>query len=66
MDGQYFRNTILTEHVISLLIGEENVIDLDEMIFSHGKAPCMPANETQNSLLENEISFWENRTWPEN
>ncbi|CAF5116891.1 unnamed protein product, partial [Rotaria sp. Silwood1] len=37
--GQYFRDIILTENVFSFLKNEENVIDPDEVIFVHDKAP---------------------------
>ncbi len=33
-DGTYFRETILKEHVIPFLINPENVISVDDAIFS--------------------------------
>ncbi|CAF3578300.1 unnamed protein product [Rotaria sp. Silwood1] len=39
--GQYFRDIILTQNVFPFLKNEENVIDPDEVIFVHDKAPCM-------------------------
>jgi hypothetical protein len=64
--GQYFRDTVLTQHVIPFLKDEENVIDVDAVIFVHDKAPCMRANMTQHLLQDNNISFWGNDTWPGN
>ncbi|CAF5173205.1 unnamed protein product, partial [Rotaria magnacalcarata] len=43
-----------------------NVIDLDEVIFVHDKAPCMRANKTQHLLQENDVKFWGNDIWPGN
>ncbi len=37
--GQYFRDIILMQHVFPFLTDEENVIDLDNVIFVHDKAP---------------------------
>ncbi|CAF4581801.1 unnamed protein product [Rotaria sp. Silwood2] len=39
--GQYFRDTILMQHVFPFLKDEENVIDPYNVIFVHDKAPCM-------------------------
>ncbi|CAF1396177.1 unnamed protein product [Rotaria sordida] len=64
--GQYFRDIILTEHVFPFLKNEENVIDPDEVIFIHDKAPCMRAYPTQHLLQDNDIKFWGNDIWPEN
>ena len=58
--GQYFRDVILTEHVVPFLKNEENVIDPDEVIFVHDKAPCMRAYSTQHFLQNNNIKFWGN------
>jgi hypothetical protein len=43
---QYFRETILVQHVFPFLKNEENAIDVDEVIFVHDKASCMKANMT--------------------
>ncbi|CAM4851095.1 unnamed protein product, partial [Rotaria magnacalcarata] len=43
-----------------------NVIDLDEVIFVHDKAPCMRANKTQHLLQEKDVKFWGNDIWPGN
>ncbi|CAF0795877.1 unnamed protein product [Rotaria sordida] len=64
--GQYFRDIILTEHVLPFLKNEENVIDPDEVIFIHDKAPCMRAYPTQHLLQDNDIKFWGNHIWPGN
>ncbi|CAF1268087.1 unnamed protein product [Rotaria sp. Silwood1] len=64
--GQYFGDTILMQHVIPFLKNEENVIDPDEVIFVHDKAPCMRANMTQHLLQDNNIKFWRNDTWSGN
>ena len=55
--GQYFRDIILMQHVFPFLTNEENVIDLDNAIFVHDKAPCM---------RDNNIEFWGNDIWPGN
>ncbi|CAF4227445.1 unnamed protein product, partial [Rotaria magnacalcarata] len=36
----------------------DNVIDPDEVIFVHDKAPCMRANKTQRLLQDNDVKFW--------
>ncbi|CAF5046950.1 unnamed protein product, partial [Rotaria sp. Silwood1] len=64
--GQYFRDIILTENVFSFLKNEENVIDPDEVIFVHDKAPCMRATQTQHLLQDNDVKFWSNDIWPGN
>jgi len=64
--GQYFRDVILTQHVFPFLKNEENVIDPDQVVFVHDKAPCMRANMTQHLLKENDIIFWGNDIWPGN
>jgi hypothetical protein len=50
--GQYFRDIILTENVFPFLKNEENVIDPDEVIFVHDKAPCMRAYQTEHLLQD--------------
>jgi hypothetical protein len=64
--GQYFRDVILMQHAFPFLKNEENVIDLDQVIFVHDKEPCMRANMTQHLLKENDITFWGNDIWPGN
>ena len=64
--GQYFRDIILTENVIPFLKNNENVIDPDEVILIHDKAPCMRANQTQHLLQDNGVKFWGNDIWPGN
>ncbi|CAF2418175.1 unnamed protein product [Rotaria sp. Silwood2] len=64
--GQYFRDIILTEHVFPFLKNEENVIDPDEVIFIHDKAPCMRAYQIQHFLQDNDVKFWGNDIWPGN
>ncbi len=63
---QYFRDTVLVQHVFPFLKNEENVIDVDEVIFVHDKAPCMKANMTQQLIQDNNINFWGNNIWPGN
>jgi len=58
--GQYFRDTILVQHVFPFLKNEENVIDVDDVTFVHDKAPCMKANMTQHLIQDNDINFWGN------
>jgi hypothetical protein len=48
------------------LKNEENVIDVDEVIFVHDKAPCMKANMTQQLIQHNTSNFWSNNIWPRN
>ena len=64
--GQSFRDVILTQHVFPFLKNEENVIDPDQVVFVHDKAPCMRANMTQQLLKENDTIFWGNDIWPGN
>jgi len=64
--GQYFRDIILTENVFPFLKNKKNVIDPDEVIFVHDKAPCMRANQTQHLFQDNDIKFWGNDIWPGN
>jgi hypothetical protein len=54
-NGQYFRDVILTENVIPFLKNGENVIDPDEVVFVHDKAPCMRANQNQHLLRDNDV-----------
>ncbi len=60
--GQYFRDIILIQHVFPFLKDEENVIDVNIVIFVHDKTPCMRANMTQHLLQDNNINFWGNDT----
>ena len=53
-DGAYFREIILRQHVIPFLRDPSNVLDMNEVIFLHDKAPCMNVN------------FWGNSIWPGN
>ncbi|CAF1470273.1 unnamed protein product [Adineta ricciae] len=64
--GEYFRGIILMQHVFSFLTDEENVIDLDNVIFVPDKARCMRANMTQHLIRDNNIEFWGNDIWPGN
>ncbi len=58
--GQYFRDIILTQNVFPFLKNEDNVIDPDEVIFVHDKAPRMRANKTQDLFQDNDVKFWGN------
>ena len=64
--GEYFRDVILTQNVFPFLRNEENVIDPNEVIFVHDKAPCMKANKTQHLFQDNDVKFWGNDIWPAN
>ncbi|CAF0805619.1 unnamed protein product [Rotaria sordida] len=63
-DGAYFREIILQQHVISFLCDPSNVLDTNEVIFLHDKAPCMKANVTQHLLEDENAKFWGNSIWP--
>ena len=65
-DGAYFREIILQQHVISFLRDPSNVLDTNEVIFLHDKAPCMQANVTQHLLEDENAKFWGNSIWPGN
>lgn len=65
-DGTYFRETILHQHVIPFLCNPDNVLDTNEVIFLHDKAPCMKANATQHLLEDAGVNFWGNSIWPGN
>ena len=52
--------------MIPFLKNEEKVIDSDEVIFVHDKAPFMRANKTQHLLRDNDVKFWGNDIWPGN
>ena len=43
-----------------------NVLDTDEVLFLHDKAPCMKANATQHLLEDEDVNFWGNSIWPGN
>ncbi|CAF4971574.1 unnamed protein product [Rotaria sp. Silwood1] len=65
-DGAYFREIILQKHVIPFLRNPTNVLDTNEVIFLHDKAPCMKANATQHLLEDEGVNFWGNSIWPGN
>ncbi|CAF1499472.1 unnamed protein product, partial [Rotaria sp. Silwood1] len=65
-DGAYFRDTILRQQVIPFLRDSSNVLDTNEVIFLHDKAPCMKANATQHLLEDENVNFWGNSIWPGN
>jgi hypothetical protein len=65
-NGQYFRDRILTKNVFPFLKNKENLLDPDEVIFIHDKAPCMRANQTQHLFQDNDVKFWGNDMWPGN
>ena len=62
----YFRDTTLRQHVIPFLRDPSNVLDTDEAIFLHDKAPCMKANATQHLVVDEDVNFWGNSIWPGN
>ena len=53
--GDYFRSIVLAQNVFPFLKNEENVIDLDEVIFVHAKASCMRVNKIQHLLEDNDV-----------
>ncbi|CAF1317657.1 unnamed protein product [Rotaria sordida] len=65
-DGAYFREILLQQHVIPFLRDPANVLDTDEVIFLHDKAPCMKANATQHLLEDEAMKFWGYSIWPGN
>jgi hypothetical protein len=65
-DGAYFRRTILQQHAISFFRDPANILDTNEVIFLHDKAPYMKANATQHLLEDEEVKFWGNSIWPGN
>jgi len=65
-DGAYFREIILRQHVIPFIRDPTNVLDTNEVIFLHDKAPCMKANATQQLLGDEGVKFWGNSIWPGN
>ncbi|CAF0718778.1 unnamed protein product [Adineta ricciae] len=64
--SQYFRDNILIQNVFPFLKDQANVIEPDEVIFVHDKAPCMRANKTQHLLQDNGVNFWSNDIWLDN
>ncbi|CAF2973001.1 unnamed protein product [Rotaria sp. Silwood2] len=65
-DGAYFRGIILQQHVISFFRDPTNVLETNEVIFLHDKAPCMKANATQHLLEDEGVKFWGNSIWTDN
>ena len=51
--------------MIPFLRDPSNVLDTDEVIFLHDKAPCKKANATQRLLEGEDVNFWENSIWPD-
>jgi hypothetical protein len=45
---------------------KENVIDMNEVIFVHDKAPCLKANMTQQLIQDNNINCWGDNICPGN
>ena len=61
---EYFCDIILTQNVLFFsLKNEENIIDPDEVLFVHDKAPYMRANKIQHLLQDNDAKFWSNDIW---
>ena len=63
-NGEYFRNTVLAEHVIPFLNDKRNVLSVQDTTFLHDRAPCMSALATQNMLKANKIDYFGNGEWP--
>lgn len=42
------------------------ILDTNEVIFLHEKAPYMKANATQQFLQDEDVKFWGNSLWPGN
>ena len=64
--GEYFRNEILSNHVIPFLKNPENVISSKDVCLLHDKAPCFKALATQDLLRRSGIDFFGNDEWPGN
>ncbi|CAF2180648.1 unnamed protein product [Rotaria magnacalcarata] len=54
------------KRLLWIIKDKDNVIDPDEVIFVHDKAPCMRANKTQHLLQDNDVKFWGNDIWSRN
>ena len=63
-DGQYFRETVLTEGVFPFLRDAENVISVKDVTYLHDKAPCFKALETQELLRNSAIDFFSSSEYP--
>ena len=63
-NGRYFRDIVLTQHVIPFLKSLENVLSIKEITFLHDRALCMSALATQNLLKANKVDFFGNDKWP--
>ena len=55
--SQYFRDIVLAQNVFRSLKDEDNVIDPDEVVFVHERAPYMRANSTQYLFQDNDVTF---------
>lgn len=64
--GQYFRETIIEQHLLPFLRNPDNILDIDQPTLVHDKAPCFKALQTQQLLLHNNIDFFGNNEWPGN
>ena len=64
-DGAYFREQIIPE-VTEFLTNEDNVIDVDEVILLHDKAPGWTANATQELLTQGPVDFFNKSEYPGN
>ena len=62
----YFREKVLTEHIMPYLQHPQNVLDVTEVTFLHDKAPCMKALQIQKLLKDKNIDFFGNDEWPSN
>ncbi|CAF2609058.1 unnamed protein product [Rotaria sp. Silwood2] len=50
----------IQQHVIPFLRDPNNVLDTNEVIFLHDKAPCVKTNATQHLLEDEGVRFWGN------
>ena len=64
-DGQYFRETVIPS-VHNFLTDEDNVIDTEDVILLHDKAPGWASNATQEMLREGPIDFFSKSEYPGN
>jgi hypothetical protein len=61
-----FRKTPIFFSVIPFFHDPTNVLDMNEVIFLHDKAPCLKANATQQFVEGEGMKFWGNWIWPGN
>jgi len=65
-DGEYFRETVLKEHVLPFMADPINVLDTEEACFLHDNAPCFKSRATQDMLFNAPFDFFASNQWPGN